>query len=291
MPEFQPRPFPPSALADVPEEYIVDQLHSLADEYWNHPETADCTIIIPVPQLRTRRNFEDPDLPPAPIPSSNASSRCPTDVSLRQLPRITMNLHMDYLLANSTLLRGLFSDDDSVNLDPHSLSSMASSVPADRRPKLMAASTATHPVLLLPIPDPLSVHLLVHWMYFGTFELIADALTRRSVQWEGIARNVEYLCLSNDLKVFLGRWYANWLRPAQDSDDERSDNEDSETAYSVDEDEDNMMADFDSETDVGMESPKTENDPTSRGRDRATRCLSWTSTHSSVLETSIEVSC
>lgn len=44
MPAFVPRPFPPPALADVPVEYIVDQLRNLAPHYWNKPETADCTI-------------------------------------------------------------------------------------------------------------------------------------------------------------------------------------------------------------------------------------------------------
>ncbi len=41
---FVPRPFPPPALADVPLEYIVDQLRRLAPHYWNRPETSDCTI-------------------------------------------------------------------------------------------------------------------------------------------------------------------------------------------------------------------------------------------------------
>ena len=41
---FIPRPFPPPALADVPIEYIIDQLHSLAPHYWSKPETADCTV-------------------------------------------------------------------------------------------------------------------------------------------------------------------------------------------------------------------------------------------------------
>lgn len=41
---FVPRPFPPPALANVPVEYIIDQLHTLAPHYWSKPETADCTI-------------------------------------------------------------------------------------------------------------------------------------------------------------------------------------------------------------------------------------------------------
>lgn len=41
---FVPRPFPPPALANVPVEYIIDQLHTLAPHYWSKPETADCSI-------------------------------------------------------------------------------------------------------------------------------------------------------------------------------------------------------------------------------------------------------
>lgn len=52
-------------------------------------------------------------------------------------------------------------------------------------------------------------------MYFGRTDHIESALDRGLIRWEGLARNVEYLCLSTDIKVFLGRWYRNWLLPAQ----------------------------------------------------------------------------
>jgi hypothetical protein len=44
MPSFEPRPFPPSSLTGVPIEYITQQLHNLAPQFWDKPETADCTI-------------------------------------------------------------------------------------------------------------------------------------------------------------------------------------------------------------------------------------------------------
>lgn len=44
MRSFVPRPFPPPSLANVPVEYIIDQLHTLAPHYWSKPETADCSI-------------------------------------------------------------------------------------------------------------------------------------------------------------------------------------------------------------------------------------------------------
>lgn len=51
-------------------------------------------------------------------------------------------------------------------------------------------------------------------MYFGQTTLMEDYLNRGVVHWEGIARNVEYLGLPTEIKVFLGRWYSNWLLPA-----------------------------------------------------------------------------
>lgn len=44
MPSFEPRAFPPPSLTGVPIEYIVGQLHNFAAQYWDKPETADCTI-------------------------------------------------------------------------------------------------------------------------------------------------------------------------------------------------------------------------------------------------------
>jgi len=88
------------------------------------------------------------------------------------------------------------------------------SVPPDRLPKLLS-STHEHPVLYLPVPDPASFHLLIHWMYFNQINAISEALHDGSIQWEGIARNVEYLGLSADIKLFLSKWYHTWLDPTE----------------------------------------------------------------------------
>ncbi len=83
-------------------------------------------------------------------------------------------------------------------------------VPADRLPRLMPCSP-DHPILFLPVPDPSCFHLLVHWMYFGDLSLIQECLHKGLIQWDGIARNVEYLGLSAEIKIFLGNWYHAWL--------------------------------------------------------------------------------
>lgn len=56
-------------------------------------------------------------------------------------------------------------------------------------------------------------------MYSGNTDHIENVLDQGLIQWEGLARNVEYLCLPTDIKVFLGRWYRNWFLLARRSPD------------------------------------------------------------------------
>ncbi|TDL24955.1 hypothetical protein BD410DRAFT_785697 [Rickenella mellea] len=233
---FVPRPFPPPSLANVPVDFIVDRLHHLAVHYWDKPETADCTIIVPiVPGVRgkTTRNAR-PSSPISPTSMSPPlSSKSPdpaglgrraTEPALRRISRITSKLHIDYLSAQSTLLRGLFSGTSPLGLvtppTPTSPTSPAPRPPkpsvaiaASRMPRFMPSSSAK-PVVYLPLPDPSSFPHLMHYMYFGTTSYIEECLNRQAIRWEGVVRNVEYLGMRNDIKVFLGRWYANWLAPS-----------------------------------------------------------------------------
>jgi hypothetical protein len=131
-----------------------------------------------------------------------------------------------------------------------------------------------HPVLLLPVPDPASFHLLIHWMYFGDTSYIEESLHQEIIHWEGIARNVEYLGLSTEIKIFLGKWYGRWLHPERAR--ESFDAEGSDTAYS-DDDDDGNYADDDSSTASDMDEDEDVEDKkeTFRGRTRVTRPLSF----------------
>jgi len=51
-------------------------------------------------------------------------------------------------------------------------------------------------------------------MYFGTTSVLEDALNKKQLRWDDVVRNVEYLGMRTRIKVFLGRWYANWLAPS-----------------------------------------------------------------------------
>ncbi len=109
-------------------------------------------------------------------------------------------------------------------------------------------------------------------MYFGSTEYIAEALSEGTVQWEGIARNVEYLGLSTDIKIFLGKWYGNWLhtgRSRLDYEEAYEADDDSDTAYDSDED-----FDGDCSTSSDMEFDEPEEKVPERGRTRELRRLS-----------------
>ncbi|KAJ6491279.1 hypothetical protein C8R47DRAFT_976670 [Mycena vitilis] len=301
---FTPRAFPPPSLTDVPVEYIIDQLHNLASNYWDKPDTADCTIVIPVPHPRGRAGSTfSADMPAFSMSSDSGLGRRVTEPALNTVPRISLKLHMDYLSAHSTFLRGLFSGASSLDLISSAALSQAPSrpspsgqfaVPENRLPRLMPCSP-DHPILFLPVPDPSSVHLLVHWMYFGSTSYIEDSLSDGSIEWEGIARNVEYLGLPADIKVFLGRWYGKWLhaeRGARSSSDEEeveesdSDDDNETVYYSDDEDQSDDASDTSPPpASVDLNAALAADDTASddglkRGRARRARPLSTSSAHS-----------
>ncbi|EAU88717.2 hypothetical protein CC1G_01090, partial [Coprinopsis cinerea okayama7 len=285
MPTFHTKPFPPPALADVPVEYIIKQLHTMAPQYWDKPETADCTIIVPIPYAQNLNPMQP--FPQEPSGSTTISfehsgggNRRATQPPANSVPRLSLELHMDYLSAHSTYLRSLFSGAlplDLMYAQSPPTSSSSSSIPPDRLPRLMPSSP-DHPILFLPVPDPSSFHLLVHWMYFGDVSYIADCLHKGVIQWEGIARNVEYLGLSSDIKVFLGRWYNTWLNPAaaRESTEEEMAYDSDGTAY-TDSDDDSDRMSSSTESDLDDELEKLKEPSSARGHDMAAKSISFQS--------------
>ncbi|KAI0306431.1 hypothetical protein B0F90DRAFT_1623730 [Multifurca ochricompacta] len=245
---FVPRPFPHPSLVGVPLEYIIDSLRKLAPRYWNNIENADCSIStyfkVPVPTITLTvysvypLDIHPSGLPPfrdldvSKIPRSEVLSGLhdPSGMGRRltaptlnnEAVRVLMKLHVDYLSAQSTLLRALFSGASPLDL----IQPIAQSAPqvagrpsisagvASRLPRLLP-SPPDHPIVFLPIPDSSSFPYLVTWMYFGDTSALEDALQRHVIRWDGLARNVEYLGMPEDIKRFLGRWYRRWLQYAQ----------------------------------------------------------------------------
>ncbi|KAG8817706.1 hypothetical protein FRC18_000385, partial [Serendipita sp. 400] len=136
----------------------------------------------------------------------------------------TLKLHQFYLTTQSSLLRALFSGSSVIGL----VSAQTSTVPPsstsapmmnglgiggshyplnlnvqgigrrDSTPSLariprLLPSSAHHPTLYLPLPDPTSFPHIVHYLYFGTVAVLEDALNVGRIRWDGVVRNVEYL--------------------------------------------------------------------------------------------------
>lgn len=158
----------------------------------------------------------------------------------------------------------------------------------------MLPSSPTHPTIYLPVPDPSSLRLLIHYMYFGSTTYIEDALDEGTVTWEGLVRNVEFLGMGMDIKVCLGRWYGRWRRGRSDQthafgheyEYDEDDYSDSDDDSYIDSDEDEDMAPSSSATTASMDYDNDEDDSmdiegclnatkldASRGRPRTARRL------------------
>ena len=152
-------------------------------------------------------------------------SRRSFEVSLLPLyfpftPDLTLyhQAHIDYLCSQSRLLRRFFGG---------STSALTSKSPSSARPPHFLSPSNSHPVIFIPLPDPSSFDLLLHWMYHGSMKDIEFALDDGTVTWEGLARNVEYLDIRDNMRQFLGHWYAR-RRSLCDESDDSSDSSDSE---------------------------------------------------------------
>ncbi|EIW60274.1 uncharacterized protein TRAVEDRAFT_57578 [Trametes versicolor FP-101664 SS1] len=307
---FVPRPFPPPALAGVPLEYIVDQLRRLAPHYWSRPETSDCTIVVSLDAdmssktsgpavdcdafrqmgISSAMSTESFGLEDGPTPAPTSSRK-----SVRPR-RMIMKLHMDYLCAHSSLFRGLLSgasifdlaaETPKSGLDTPSLSRQ-SSASSLRLPCILPSSTCTHPVVHLPIPDPASFHHLIHYVYFGSTSFMEEALENGELSWEGLARNVEYLQMGAEIKLFLGRYwrrahaYYDCSESESDRDydsdydsdsDECMSDEDESTLADPDEDGMCMVDDDDDGISILKAKAKARAREPPRGRQRTTRRL------------------
>ena len=236
---FVPRPYPPPSLAGVPNEYILNRLHHLAPHYWNKPETADCTIgecsSLPISPtgahliaIQSSMTLQSPSPPPEesdrPSLESHSRSVFPfSSLSIAAYLTVIAQAHIDYLCSQSRLLRRFFGG---------STAASASVPPLSSRPPQFLSSSNSHPVVYLPIPDPSSFDLLLHWMYHGSVKDIELALDDGVVTWEGLARNVEYLDIRDHMRQFLGRWYARRRALCDESDSDESSGSEEDEIFS-----------------------------------------------------------
>lgn len=114
-------------------------------------------------------------------------------------------LHQDYLITQSSLFRTLFAPAPG---NPDAPSSSRSIKGARRLPTPPTAP----PAVLLPLPDPTSFSVLVHWLYWGDITALESALSKGLVEWQGVVKNVHYLGMDDNVKRVLGKWWRRWIK-------------------------------------------------------------------------------
>jgi hypothetical protein len=128
-----------------------------------------------------------------------------TEPALPAAPPLVLRLHTDYLCAHSSLLRALFGGASALDLIGATRAPAPPS--AALLPRALPASAPGDARLFLPLPDPGSFRFLAHWCYFRDFRYIADYLARGLLSWAGLAQNVRYLGMSEEIKAELARYY------------------------------------------------------------------------------------
>ena len=124
-------------------------------------------------------------------------------------------LHQDYLYPQSSLLRTILSSSsaqlDSVHMDgrPSSAGALPRVVKGAR---LLPTSIGEPLAVYLPLPDPASFSVLVHWLYWGDVTALESALSRGIVEWQGVVKNIHYLGMDDNVKRVMGKWWRRWVK-------------------------------------------------------------------------------
>jgi hypothetical protein len=82
--------------------------------------------------------------------------------------------------------------------------------------------------IYMPIPDPASFGLVLHWLYWYVFPkmsrdcaklinrgdtpTIERALSQGLATWQGVVKNIEYLALDDSIKRVIGKWWRTWVK-------------------------------------------------------------------------------
>lgn len=127
-------------------------------------------------------------------------------------------LHMDYLTTQSTLFHTLISSAKAHVTTPTQRDQYGRLVwqsQAYRGAKVLPTKHNRQRVLYVPLPDPSSFGVLLHWLYWHDVGHFNHCLSRGLVTWQGVIRNIEYLGLDNEIKLLAGKWWKRWVKPVE----------------------------------------------------------------------------
>nr|XP_031863832.1 uncharacterized protein CI109_000474 [Kwoniella shandongensis]KAA5530904.1 hypothetical protein CI109_000474 [Kwoniella shandongensis] len=125
--------------------------------------------------------------------------------------------HRDYLTPQSPLFHALLNSPAGKLQSPAPTRDVNGRLiwnsPIIRGAKVMPSKVGQPKALYLPLPDPDSFILMLHWLYWHDRDYINHCLSSGSVTWQGLVRNIEYLGLDNEIKKLTGDWWKRWVRP------------------------------------------------------------------------------
>lgn len=147
-----------------------------------------------------------------------------------KVPAMSYAVHRDYLIPQSSLLRTVLCD------------GLPKGSPELKGCQVLPFSSLHGPrPIWVPVPDPESFAVLVHWMYWGDVAAVESALNSGTINWRGMVANIEYLGLDDRTKRVVGRWWRRWARAEEranrgfDADADTDDDDDND-----DDDEDDL---------------------------------------------------
>ncbi|WVW85233.1 hypothetical protein I302_107271 [Kwoniella bestiolae CBS 10118] len=127
-------------------------------------------------------------------------------------------LHKDYLTTQSVLFRTLLNSQAAHLPNPPPRDQEGRLIfqsPVIRGAKVLPTKSDRPKALYVPLPDPASFGVILHWLYWHDADHFNHCLSKGLVTWQGVIRNIEYLSLDNEIKLLAGRWWKRWVKPTE----------------------------------------------------------------------------
>ncbi|KAK8854496.1 hypothetical protein IAR55_003234 [Kwoniella newhampshirensis] len=123
--------------------------------------------------------------------------------------------HRDYLTPQSTMFHTLLNSPAGRSRGPiprDAEGRLVWDTPIIKGAKVMPTQPGQPKALYVPLPDPDSFLVCLHWMYWHDRDYINHCLSSSTITWQGFVRNIDYLGLDEDIKRITGDWWKRWVK-------------------------------------------------------------------------------
>ncbi|WVQ72677.1 hypothetical protein IAR50_002237 [Cryptococcus sp. DSM 104548] len=130
-------------------------------------------------------------------------------------------LHRDYITTQSSLFHTLLRQSAAQASTPTQRDLNGRLVwhaPVHKGARVLPTRPGAPKAIQVPLPDPASFGVILHYLYWHDAEHFNHCLTKGTVTWQGIIRNIEYLGLDPEIKHLAGKWWKRWVKPVESAD-------------------------------------------------------------------------